>query len=753
MATKAFLVQGLGKSMKRLILIFVLLALLSGPLSAAKPVVAVVLSGGGARGLAHIAVLEALEEQGIPIDMVLGTSMGSLVGALYSSGYTPKEIRSLLKETDLVGLFSEPTVDSIRVQDTAFSYMHDHAFSLGFGDKGIGNSPSLIGDQKILELLGFLFAKYPNTIDFDQLPIPFRCVSTDAVSGERIVHESGSLVSAVRSSISIPLVFSPYPYENGKLVVDGGVVDNLPIALARSLGADIVIASDVNALQLQTYEQLETLSSMAMQTVILVTQDKAAIQHPLADLLFLPDLRDINALDFTKYELIMERGEQAVEAKREELSALGRHIGEMRNLVMLDSNRNGLYTLRSTPTILQVKVQDISLNKAHRMPQPSQFSSFLRRPIDKQTAGELNLKLREIRKSNGLASLGYEMAEDGTLLISGRGFGKPNRNISLGLQSDMGFSNALPSSIISWFRADVFLDAYVNDLGNTGLSLLVNASVGQKTSMQVALSYPFALTRLGEMDIKLGLFYGSGSFSTQSATVNADRSAPLDRTFRSELSLGMHFNEYGLASLTGSYDLVSLHDDRFPVAFLAFPELEATLLYNSLRSRFTASGVRLDVLLSVGYLGDILSSIRFGWNQKFALDYLNSLGYDVYLSLIRRPFALLESFADLGTVEGIPGYSPLSLRRDALYGGISWQHRLNEVLGYPTFAKVILRGGVFDSYNPYTAVAPTDASYFAEPFWDLGLGVALGLVAPLGEILISFGASLGGNATFSVGVY
>lgn len=743
--------QGSGSRMKRSML-FLLLVLLCAPLIASKPSVAVVLSGGGARGVAHIAVLEALEEAGIPIDMVLGTSMGSLVGGLYSSGYTPKEIRRLLVETDLVGLFSEPVLDPIRVQDTAFSYMHDHAFSLGFGENGIGNAPALIGDQKILELLGFLFSKYPNTMDFDQLPIPFRCVSADAVTGERIVHDSGSLVSAIRSSISIPLVFSPYPYEQTRLVVDGGVVDNLPIALARSLGADIVIASDVNALKLDTYEQLESLSAMAMQTIILVTQDKAAAQHPLADVLYLPDLRDINALDFTKHELILERGEQAVADKREELSNLATRIAQTRELTILDSDRDGVYSLRSTPTILQITIQDLSLNKDHRMPQASQLSSFLGRSFTKQTAGELNLKLREIRKSNSLASLGYEMAPDGTLLVSGRGFEKRNSNISLGLQSNAGFSNALPASM-AWYKADVFLDAYMLELWGTDLALLLNATLGQMTSMQMALRYPFALTSWGEVDVKFGLLYGSGSLSTLSTVVNANRTAPLDRIFRSELSLDLHFNEYGLASLSGSYDLVSLHDATFPSTFLAFPELEASLLYNSLRSRFTASGVRLDMLLSIGSLDGMLSSMRIGWNQKFAVSYLDSYSYDMNLSLIRKPFALLESYADLGTVEGIPGYSPLSIRRDTLYAGMGWQHRLSEILGYPTYCKVILRGGILDSYDPYTAVAPTKDAYFSDTTWDLGLGVVLGLVSPLGEVLLSFGASLGGFVTFAVGVY
>jgi NTE family protein len=174
---------------------------------------------------------------------------------------------------------------------------------------------------------------------------------------------------------------------------------------------------------------------------------------------------------------------------------------------------------------LQIAIQDLSPAMDIRCPR---LNSFLvpGTKLDKQTAEELNLKLREIRKANALASLSYEMAPGGTLLISGRGFGKLDRNISLGLQSDAGFSNALPSSL-AWYRADVFLDAYVNDFWNTELSLLVNATLGQKTSMQIALSYPFAFTSWGQVDVKLGLFYGSGSFSTLSTVVNAARTASL----------------------------------------------------------------------------------------------------------------------------------------------------------------------------------------------------------------------------------
>ncbi|NCC64993.1 MAG: hypothetical protein EOM15_10095, partial [Spirochaetia bacterium] len=334
--------------MKRALMIL-LTFLISALLYADAPKIALVLGGGGARGIAHIAVLEALEAEGVPIDLVVGTSMGSLVGALYCAGYSPRDIRQLLLETDLIGLFSSPPLDRHRIDDQPFVQNYEHLFTLGFGKLGLGDVPALISDQRVLELLGFLFAKYSNPMDFDALPIPFRCVSTDIVSAQRIVHEQGSLVSAVRSSISIPLVFTPFPQEDGTFAVDGGVVDNLPIELARSLGYDIVIACDVNEIQIQDPEQLMSLSAVAMQTIILVTQSAASEQHPSADLVFLPKLEDVFALDFTKYDLILDRGAASVEEKRSELENLARQIAKTRDLVVKDSRRIGSYTLLSDP--------------------------------------------------------------------------------------------------------------------------------------------------------------------------------------------------------------------------------------------------------------------------------------------------------------------------------------------------------------------------------------------------------------------
>lgn len=751
MATRVSSLVGWANRMRRLLA--VLLVLLSLSTLWASPKIALVLSGGGARGIAHVSVLEALEEKGIPIDLVLGTSMGSLVGGLYSAGYTPKEIRSLLEETDLVGLFAEPVLDTKREQNDVFAYTHNQAFSLGFGETGIGSSPAFIGDQRILELLGYLFSKHPSPVDFDALPIPFRCVSADAMTKERIVHASGSLVGAIRSSISIPIVFTPYPYEDGRLVVDGGVVDNLPIELARSLGSDIVIACDVNEMQVLSYSSLESLSAMTMQTIILVTQDTAQKQHSQADLVFFPKLEDVFALDFNKYEHILAQGHEAVEEKADELDQLAHRIAEQRELKVLDPDRLGRYSLLPTPVILQLRVKDISLKAADMLVDASMFSRFLGRRLNKQTATELNLRMREIRKANALATVSYEMAEDGVLLIQTRGFGKKSANISMGFQMDAGFSNTLPSSSSAWYRSDVFLDASLAQLGDTDFTFLIQASLGQRTGVEFGLSHPFAMNALGRWDVHASLSYASGSMSTRNALVDAQRSAPLDRAFRTTIGLDLYMGEYTHVKLDGWYDLIGLHDSRYPQQFLAFPQLELSLLSSTLDSRFASYGYRLDMLSRIGYLDKAMYAFRLAWEQKFALTYADTLGYDLQVSHLRERFELLSSYADMGFPFGVPGYSPLSLRRDLAMVGSSWTHRLAEVLGYPAFCKVNLRFALFDEYDPYQGVSASSDTLLFPRQWDLGLGLTLALDTPLGEVLVGLGTSLQGNVTFIIGVY
>ncbi len=724
----------------------VVLLMLSSPLFAT---VALVLSGGGARGLAHIAVIEAVEAAGIPIDLVVGTSMGALVGGLYSAGYTPSEIRRVIETADLYSFFIQSPLVASRVQGRPFSATYEHTFSLGFTKRGIGDAPAIIGDQRIMELLGFLFSKYPDTLDFDDLPIPFRAVSTDVVTADAVVHDGGSLSRAIRASIAIPIVFSPFPSGDGRLLLDGGLVDNLPIQVARELGADYVIASDVNAELVEELDQLESLSAIAMQTVTLATRNKALAQYEQADVLFQIPLKEINALDFASFKTIIERGEAAARTQHDELMALAEQIGER---VAYDPDREGAYRLLPEPIIRSVQVVDLSTVKQRRQVDAASLSKFIGERLDEKTARELNLRLRELRITKRLSTLTYEMGEEGSLLILQRGFRRSSGQITMGFTSDAGFSNTLVSSK-SWFRADAFLDADIEEVFNSPLTLSVSAQLGTRSLMQVGGNWPVFLQQWGTVDVDASLGYSVGGLTALSAPINADRSAPLDRMLSPKLGIGATFGEDTWVRLDGYYYLAFLHNDAYDPKVLSFGGFAGSLLYNTLENHFSSQGMRLDFLASIGLSDRIDWSVRLAFVHKMAVGIDDSIRYDLSLSLLRQPFPLIDSYSEIGAVDGIPGYSPLSLRRDSATAGLMWQHRLMELLGYPAYAKLTVRAGIFDSYDPYRGIEADTDVLFSDLDWDVGFGLSAGLDAPIGEVIISFGISVKGRWTFAVGIH
>lgn len=735
--------------MKRGLALLLVISLIASSLHAK---VALVLSGGGARGLAHIGVIEAVEEAGIPIDLVVGTSMGALIGGLYSAGYTAAEMRDLVKRTDLLGLFIQSPLVASRNQGRAFVSTYEHTFSLGFTQSGIGDAPALLGDQRIMEFLGFLFAAYPNTTDFDDLPIPFRAISTDVVAADAVIHDHGSLVRAIRSSIAIPMVFSPFPSGDGKLLLDGGLVDNLPIQVARELGADYVIASDVNAEMVEDLVQLESLSAIAMQTVTLATRTKALSQYGMADLLFQIPLKDFNALDFLGVEEIIRRGERTAFEMGDELRALAHQI-ERSHPRSSDGPSSGTSSqFRTDPLIRSVEVVDLSTVTQRRPLMASSFSQFIGRRLDEKTAWELNLLLRELRITKGLSTLSYEMGEEGVLVILMRGFGRTKGQINMGFTSDMGFSNALVSSA-SWFRADAYLDAYIKEVFTSPLTMSVSAQLGSKSLMQLGISYPFSFPQWGSIDVDFSLGYSVGGLTTLSSPIRGDRSPPLDRILSPMLGLAVTFGEQLWLRLDSYYNLTFLNNMSYGPIFRPHGGFLGSLLYNTMEGRFSPQGIRIDLLAAIGLSNQLDWMARFSLQHKIALSVDDSLRYDTAISLMRMPYPLLDSYVDLGSFDGIPGLSPLSLVRDSVLLGLVWQHRLWEILGYPTYGKVTIRGGLFDGYDPYSATAPPLDSLFFDPDWDLGFGLSVGLDAPIGEVVISFGSSVKGRMTFIVGIH
>lgn len=287
-----------------------------------SPRVGLVLSGGGARGAAHIGVLRVLEQAGIPVESITGTSMGALVGGLYAVGHSPDEIERFLESQDWNNLFS----DAPQRRLTPLIERSDTRYQGQVTFRGWNPElPSgLWGGQRLTETLDILTTRQmlEAGYDFDRLRVRFRAVATNLLDGTPYVFRQGSMTQALRASMAVPLLFTPLQHE-GMLLADGGLANNLPTDVAHAMGADILIAVDVTSPLLDA-EDLRTFFNVIDQSISLQMSDNVRVNRRLASLLLKPDLEGLSGSDYGKIPEIVRRGEEAARARMEELKELTR---------------------------------------------------------------------------------------------------------------------------------------------------------------------------------------------------------------------------------------------------------------------------------------------------------------------------------------------------------------------------------------------------------------------------------------------
>ena len=283
---------------------------------ARRPRIGLVLSGGGARGTAHIGVLKVLEELRIPVDVITGTSMGAIVGGFYAAGSSPTEIETLVNSLE----WSEAFRDRPPLEDYSFRRKEDSAnylikFDAGIREGKLALPLGLIQGQNLNFILKSKLIHTATVTDFDRLRIPFRAVAADIETGEAIVLGTGDLAAAIRSSMSIPGVFAPVDLD-GRLLIDGGIADNLPVDVARRMGADIVIAVNIGTLR-RPREKLTSAMTITAQVMTILIQkntDEQIASLGAKDILLQPTLGDIGSSDFAKAPEAIRIGEE--EARR-----------------------------------------------------------------------------------------------------------------------------------------------------------------------------------------------------------------------------------------------------------------------------------------------------------------------------------------------------------------------------------------------------------------------------------------------------
>ncbi len=280
----------------------------------AQPRIGLVLAGGGALGFAHVGVLKVLEENRIPVHLVTGTSMGAIVGAAYASGRTVEEMEKILSGTDWDALFDESS-NRRHVPYRFKSGKNREIFGnvkLGFNEEGIILPSGVIQGQYVLPVLQKLYDTVPSPVEFDKLPLPFRGVAADIETGKPYIPDRGDLATLVRASMSVPAFFSPVSID-GKLLVDGGIANNLPIDEAKKMGADVIIAIELNV-DFKKRDDLESPLAITGQIVSLLLAQNSAIQKQLLtkdDILIEPVLSGYGSTDFAKSVELFAIGEKA----------------------------------------------------------------------------------------------------------------------------------------------------------------------------------------------------------------------------------------------------------------------------------------------------------------------------------------------------------------------------------------------------------------------------------------------------------
>jgi NTE family protein len=275
--------------------------------------IGIALAGGGAKAAASIGVLKVLRREGIPVDAIAGTSMGAIVGGFAAAGYQPDQIEAIFLENDLNDLFSDTPSRAFQTQEQKEAgSRHLLQFSL-IGARFLPPS-SLTAGQKLTNLLRSktLAPSFQSGLDFDRLSIPFRAVATDIETGVTVVIGRGILSDAMRASSAIPVVFQPVEIE-GRLLVDGGMSNNLPVDVVRAMGVDLVIAVDPSS-RLETRERLSSLVDIMSQSISIPVRRETELQAKLADIVITPDTGVYPFADFENIAGIIRSGEEAANA-------------------------------------------------------------------------------------------------------------------------------------------------------------------------------------------------------------------------------------------------------------------------------------------------------------------------------------------------------------------------------------------------------------------------------------------------------
>ena len=441
--------------------------------------IGLVLSGGGARGIAHVGVLKVLEKLHVPIDAIAGTSMGAVVGGLYASGLSPDQIESTLRSMNWQEAFRDrPPRESLTLRRKQEDENFLVKFPIGIKGGRAVLPMGLIEGQSLTEMLRRLTLPVARITSFDDLPTPFRAVATDLENGDEVVMGSGDLTSAMRASLSAPGVFAPVE-RDGRILIDGGISDNVPVDVARAMGVDVVIVVDVG-FPLLPRNKLTSVTAISNQMLAILIRRKS--EQELAhlgphDVVISPSLGDTSSFDFGNVNRLLGVGADAARRMQVSLSALS---VSPEQYAAYQDRREALR--QPPPRIRFVKVQTGS--EAYSKPVEKLFKDMVGKRLDPDAVGR---RITTLYGEGGLDTLDYRLVrqdDEYGLLVDARGnsIGPNYVRFGLSLQDD--------------FEGDSTYNAamrYVmSDITRTGGEWVTDAEIGQTSLLSTEVFLPLS---------------------------------------------------------------------------------------------------------------------------------------------------------------------------------------------------------------------------------------------------------------------
>ncbi|WGK65988.1 patatin-like phospholipase family protein [Croceiramulus getboli] len=418
----------------------------SSAISDERPKVGLVLSGGGAKGLAHIGALKAIEEAGVKIDYVGGTSMGAIIGALYASGYTVKQLDSLFEYAD----FDRLIQDDLSRRSKTFYEKEDaekYAITLPFNNFKVSFPSALSKGQNIYNLMVKLTQPVAEIRDFSELPIPFFCIATDVEKGKQVMLEEGYLPQAITASGALPSLFSPVLL-NGRMLIDGGVVNNFPVDEMRAKGMDIIIGVDVQD-DLRERKDLQSAPEILLQINNYRTINDMVKKVEKTDVYIKPDITDFTVVSFDRGREIVDAGEQKAK--------------EQITILQDIAARQGQLTATETPVRVadSIRIDAISIKGNQKYTRAYVLGKLKIRTPEKLSWRDFMRSIENLAATENFGRIDYKLlpVEAGQLLVLNLEESEVNTYIKLAVHYDDLYKSAAMGNITSkglLLKNDVF---------------------------------------------------------------------------------------------------------------------------------------------------------------------------------------------------------------------------------------------------------------------------------------------------------